>query len=759
MRTDELSTTVASWWRWPLLAGIVLLGTLGGMAASQYNEFTRASADVDHADAVTRAVDHLVSVLVDAETGYRGYLLTGNPVFLEPYRGIDLRAREALVALTSLLAGDTRRRDDLSRLSALVDERLAEMASNVALNDSGQREAALASIRTAAGKKLMDGIRLVGGTLKSEQRVRTANRAVQAASAARAARGFGIAAVVMVALLSLVGWAISRTMESRRQELVSATIARLEAERDATTSAADLAQSESFNRSLLDSSADCIAVLSAGGDVTFLNQAGLRLLRLPQDRAWQRAPFQTLWPDHVEAAAAATQAAIDGGEGRFLASHVDANLESRWWDVLVTPVRDADGRVTRLIATARDVTRQRQADQERQALLASERAARSEAERAARIKDDFVSTLSHELRTPLNAILGWVGVLRQDQQPETLAKAIDVIDRNSRRQSQMIDDLLDMGRILSGKMRLEVQRVELATVIEEAILSAQPSADGKGVRLLKTLGSAAIVRGDPGRLQQVVWNLLSNAIKFTPRGGQVQVTLRKVHSQVHIQVTDTGIGIAPDLVGEIFERFRQADASTTRRHGGLGLGLSIVKSLVELHGGSVDAASDGDNTGATFTVRLPLAIAAHGDSGVRLPAAATAPALTASLAGLRVLVLDDEEDARVVVTRLLEDAGAAVTAAGSAAEAERLLEEGLVPDVVVSDIGMPERDGYAFIQAVRNMPPPLRTVPAAALTALARLDDRKRALLSGFQTHLAKPVDPAELVATVASLAGRTGRA
>ena len=522
-------------------------------------------------------------------------------------------------------------------------------------------------------------------------------------------------------------------------------------------SAADLAQSESFNRSLLDSSADCIAVLTATGDVAFLNKAGLRQLHLPDDGAWQRMPFPALWPDHGAAATAAMQVAMSGGEGRFDASHDDAERLRRWWDVIVTPATDADGRVTRLIATARDVTRQRLADEERQVLLASERAARSEAERAARIKDDFVSTLSHELRTPLNAIVGWVGVLRQDQHPETLAKAIDVIDRNSRRQSQMIDDLLDMGRILSGKMRIEVQRVELATVIDEAILSAQPSAEAKGVRLLTTLGSAAIVRGDPGRLQQVVWNLVSNAIKFTPRGGQVQVTLHKVNSHVHVQVSDTGTGIAADLVPQIFDRFRQADASTTRRHGGLGLGLSIVKSLVELHGGSVDAARDGEHCGATFTVRLPLALASSpSGSGVKVPGAPLPNA--ASLTGLRVLVLDDEEDARDVVTRLLEDAGADVIAAGSAGDAERMLAEGLVPHVVVSDIGMPDRDGYAFIQALRNMPPPLGTVPAAALTALARLEDRKRALLSGFQTHLAKPVDPAELVATVASLAGRTGR-
>ena len=262
------------------------------------------------------------------------------------------------------------------------------------------------------------------------------------------------------------------------------------------------------------------------------------------------------------------------------------------------------------MTVSRDITEQKRAEQERALLLASERAARSEAERAARMKDDFVSTLSHELRTPLNAILGWIGVLKQQQQsPETLAKAIDVIDRNSRRQSQMVDDLLDVSRIMSGKLRLDVQRLDVASVIEEAVASAQPAADAKGVRLVKVLGSAAIVQGDPGRLQQVVWNLVSNAIKFTPRGGLVQVTLRKVNSHIHVQVSDSGQGIRADVLPHVFQRFRQGDASATRHHGGLGLGLAIVKNLVEMHGGSVEAASEGEGLGSVFTVRLPLALA------------------------------------------------------------------------------------------------------------------------------------------------------
>ena len=448
----------------------------------------------------------------------------------------------------------------------------------------------------------------------------------------------------------------------------------------------------------------------------------------------------------------AIRTALQTGEARFVGRSGGADEGASWWDVVVARVAWPRSDST-LVATARDITDQRRAEAERAALLALERTARSEAERAARAKDEFVSTLSHELRTPLNAILGWVGVLRRDQSPETLRKAVEVIERNSRRQAQMIDDLLDIGRILAGQLRLDVERVALPAVIEEAVLSAQPSADAKGVRLVTSLGSTAQVRGDRVRLQQVVWNLLSNAIKFTPRGGRVRVTLASVDSQVQVEVSDDGIGISASLLPHVFDRFRQEDGSTTRRHGGLGLGLSIVANLVELHGGTVEAASDGKAQGSRFTIRLPAAVAPMvGPVG---PAVHSVAMEGPPLLGLQVLVVDDEEDARDVVARLLGDAGATVTSSGSAVEALRLLKERLAPDVIVSDIGMPDHDGYAFIRDVRRLDEPAAHVPAAALSALARLEDRTQALTAGFQIHLSKPVDPEALVATVASLAGR----
>ncbi|HEY0338051.1 MAG TPA: PAS domain S-box protein [Burkholderiales bacterium] len=404
------------------------------------------------------------------------------------------------------------------------------------------------------------------------------------------------------------------------------------------------------------------------------------------------------------------------------------------------------------------------AAEERKQLLDSERAARAEAERASAMKDEFLATLSHELRTPLSAILGWSQVLRRGVRSERdLQQGLETIERNARIQTQLIEDLLDMSRITSGKLRLDIQPVEPVPFIEAAIETVRPSADAKGVRLEKMLDAAAgPISGDASRLQQVVWNLLSNAIKFTPKGGTVQVLLERVNSHVEISVADTGIGIAPEFVPHVFERFRQADASMTRSFGGLGLGLAIVKHLVELHGGTVNVKSPGEGLGTTFSVHLPVAVVHRSiDKGERLHPRAPKPLSMdfeyADLSGIKVLVVDDEADARGLIERVLTECNAHVTTAISADEALTLMERE-TPDVLVSDIGMPGVDGYEFLRRVRSMSHATAgRLPAIALTAFARSEDRTRALRAGFLVHVSKPVEPSELVATVASVAGRTG--
>jgi CheY-like chemotaxis protein len=402
-------------------------------------------------------------------------------------------------------------------------------------------------------------------------------------------------------------------------------------------------------------------------------------------------------------------------------------------------------------------------------LLESERAARSDAEYANRIKDEFLSTVSHELRTPLHAILGYAQLLLRGQiEEDKIGEGLTVIERNAKAQAQIVEDLLDMSRIISGKVRLNVVAVDVMQVIEAAVETVKPAADAKNIRIQTVLDPrSSAVLGDAGRLQQVVWNLLINAIKFTPKNGRVQIVLKRVDSHAEIRVTDSGQGISAEVLPFIFDRFRQGDATTSKRHGGLGLGLSIVKQLVELHGGTVTASSAGQDQGAQFIVQLPIQSVHSVDTAQLAPSRHHAevdgnghhdgpPPL--SLDGVRILVVDDEPDARALVRTLLGQYGAHVTLAGSVDEAQASFESDR-PDVILSDIGMPERDGYDLIRHIRSLSDGEGgNVPAVALTALARIDDRKRAMLAGFQSHVTKPVDAGELVAVIATLTGRTGR-
>jgi signal transduction histidine kinase/ActR/RegA family two-component response regulator len=425
-------------------------------------------------------------------------------------------------------------------------------------------------------------------------------------------------------------------------------------------------------------------------------------------------------------------------------------------DYSLRATKSGSDEVGRLVDSFNDMLAQ---IQERDSVLsqahANEREARRQAEEANRLKDEFLATLSHELRTPLNAILGWAQMLRSGRLDEaTTERAVETIERNAKAQAQLIADILDVSRIITGKLRLELGPVELPHVIEAALDSVRPAADAKEIHLAVRLDpQLPPLLGDANRLQQVVWNLLSNAIKFTPRGGRVEVELRQSGPGVEVRVSDTGIGIRPDFLPYVFDRFRQAESSTTRAHGGLGLGLSIVRHLVELHGGTVAVESPGEGQGTTFIVHLPVRSAALAVDRRQSHPAWSAPPLD----GLHVLVLEDEADTRELVTLTLTQGGAQVTAVPSAAEALAALDRSL-PDVLVSDIGVPGEDGYSLLRKLRAREPARGgLVPAVALTAYARTEDRLQAFTAGFQMHLAKPVDPAELVAVVASLAGRRG--
>ncbi|HEX8773230.1 MAG TPA: hybrid sensor histidine kinase/response regulator [Pyrinomonadaceae bacterium] len=403
----------------------------------------------------------------------------------------------------------------------------------------------------------------------------------------------------------------------------------------------------------------------------------------------------------------------------------------------------------------------RQRNQYEDEILHAKRAA----EEATLAKDEFLAVVSHELRTPLTAILGWARMLKAGELDETSSlRAMDIIERNAESQTQLIEDLLDFSRIISGKLRLDVRRVELVSIIEAAIDVMRPAADARGIRLQVVLDPrAGPVSGDPERLQQVLWNLLSNAIKFTPKGGRVQVRLARINSSVEITVSDTGQGISAEFLPYVFERFRQADHTTTRRFGGLGLGMAITKHILELHGGTIRAESPGEGQGATFILRLPVMIAHRAERSEAEAVAQRAvavedrerPAELVKLDGVRVLVVDDESDARDLLVTILTQRGAEVAAVSTAAAALEQLRLAK-PHLIVSDVEMPNEDGYSLIRKVRAFEGGLgERIPAIALTAHARSSDRLRALSAGYQMHIPKPVEPAELVIAISNLINR----
>ena len=414
----------------------------------------------------------------------------------------------------------------------------------------------------------------------------------------------------------------------------------------------------------------------------------------------------------------------------------------RWFMARAMPIRGDRGEITRWFGTCTDVDEQRRLAEARDALLAAERAARAQIERAMRHRDEFVATLAHELRTPLNAILGWTQMLRRPTSAEVLARGLEVIERNTRAQAQVISDLLDIGHITSGKIRLARKTVNMLGIVRAAVSIVRPAAEAKSVSIDAASEPGALVIGDEARLQQVTWNLLSNAVKFTPPGGTITVVAQRVDDRVELRVVDSGEGIAPEFLPFLFDRYRQGDASATRSYGGLGLGLSIAKHIVELHGGTIDAFSAGIGRGATFLVRL-----SHAELDDRTDAGRHADV---SLAGAHVLVVEDQPDGRELVSRIITERGGRVSTAVSAAEAiAQFTEE--PPDLVISDIAMPNMNGYELLTRLRALEEG-RRVPAIALTPYARAEDRTRSLRAGYQGHVPKPVDPAELLATVASL-------
>ena len=472
--------------------------------------------------------------------------------------------------------------------------------------------------------------------------------------------------------------------------------------------------------------------------------------------------WQFVFADDVDAVSLVTNRQREGVEVQGVLRNRNYTRDGsilfcEWYNSVL---HDDRGELVSVLSLVLDVTSRKAAEDDRAALLIRERDARRHAEEADRLKDEFLATLSHELRTPLTSILGWASMIRNGEvEGSNATRAIETIERNARSQARLIDDLLDVSRIITGNLRLDLHPLNLAPIVEGAIDALRPTADVKGIQIHTVTGGNCLVKGDPNRLRQVIWNLLSNSIKFTQRGGVVTINLMRVNGTVRLTVTDTGEGIAAEFLPYVFDRFRQAEGSISRKQGGLGLGLAVVRHLVELHGGGISAESGGLGQGSMFTVELPLAEErrdpARAEERRREVELRRSRKGAIRLDGVHVLLVEDDDDSRKLLGTMLQRYGARVTSTKSAAEALNVFSSN-VPDVLISDIGMPDEDGYEFIRKLRAFPPDkgART-PAIALTGYASRKDRERALNAGYDQHMAKPIEQADMIAAIARLIGR----
>jgi PAS domain S-box-containing protein len=699
---------------------------------------------------VLSELEDVMSTMDDAETGERGYLLTGEKSYLEPYQSAVGAIHARVEKLAQLTADNPDQQAHIPALEREIADRLYNLKNQIDRRKSGHADGARQIVMSDVGMSQMNDIRHDIAGMESEENDLLERQSEEAKASGRYSflTDF-VANLIACGLLSSVSYVVVSDVNARKRAEEA------------------LRQQREWLQVTLSSIGDAVIATDTNGDVTFLNPVAESLtgwkLEEAQGQSLRRV-FNIMNEQTRETVENPALRAIHEGLIVGLANHtvlIAKDGTEMPIDDSGAPIKGAEGKVIGAVLIFRDITERRLAEEERSTLLAGERAAREKAEAASRSKDEFVAMISHEIRSPLNSILGWAQLLRNGKfdQAET-ERATEIIVRNARAQSQLIEDLLDISRVITGKLTLNVRSVELAQIIDAAMDSIRPAAEAKSIQLQARLGSrGSLVSGDPNRLQQIVWNLLSNAVKFTPRHGRVEVSLRRVDSNFQITVSDSGVGISPEFLPFVFDRFSQANTTSERKYGGLGLGLAIVRHLVELHGGTAHADSPGEGQGATFTVTLPVKALREEMSELEpaTPSAEYADSLTDAimLDGLRVMIVDDEAETRDLLTAMLTRRGADVKACASAAEALEEIER-WCPSLLVSDIGMPGEDGYTLIGKLRALGPERGgSIPAVALTAYARSEDRMRALASGFQVHVPKPIEAGELVVVIASLAGR----
>jgi PAS domain S-box-containing protein len=709
---------------------VAVVGALGLLSLVRLRATLAVGDEARQTVQALRTIEVVLGRLRDLEAGQRGYLLTGDEGYLEPYIAGRARLPRDLRRLRRLLGSDPDQAVRMLQLEPLVAQKVTELELSLARRRTQGADAAMAIVRTDFGKGTMDAMRVMLTDMAREERARLRDQVAERARDARSTATAGLLGSAMAVLL-LVGSVLLLRRQVMEREL------------------AERATRESQQRLLvtLSSIGDAVIATDTAGRVTFMNPVARQLTGWSDVDAKGR-PLIDVFDVVNETSRARVENPVDKvlREGRIvgLANHtvlVARDGHELPIDDSAAPIRDGDGEIMGVVLVFRDVSDRKAAEETRD---------RYEESRAAnQAKDDFLAVLSHELRSPLNAMLGWVRLLqRPDRTTETIDRATEVLERNLGTQTRVINELLDVSRIVSGRLELALRPVRLTDIVRGALDSIRVAAEGRGLTLAASLPDDAtplVVRGDPDRLQQVLGNLLTNAVKFTPSGGRVDVTVSSDAADARIVVRDTGAGIAPAFLPHVFERFRQADSSASRAHGGLGLGLAIAHSLVERHGGTITAESEGTSRGAAFTVTLPLAtdqVIASLPTGIGETAAA--------VGDLAILLVDDDLDTLEALRLALESRGAHVRTAENVGAALAAWDAAR-PDILVSDISMPGENGYDLIRAIRARDG-VHT-PAVAITGLVAKEDRAAALAAGFDEHLSKPIDPESLVRAIGALA------
>jgi PAS domain S-box-containing protein len=761
----------------PLVFGIaiLLLAIVVYFAFRSMNSLTETLKFEKRTQEVLSQLDETLNLAVDAETGGRGFLITADDSFLEPYHQAEQKIDGNLEKLRALTAGNPSQNEKVSKLETLIRERIDLMRDAIELRrQKNSIEAVRERIGKGRGRDLMNEVRLLIDNLKTDEKNLLASREADLdRNLTTTYRMLYLASFAGILSLGFANLAVFREIGKRRKAENDLRDSNKDLEKRVEKRTHELSQtnvelkeqirqredSENRHRFALEAGNLGTWVFDTKANRAEVDERSLSLLGFSVEE-FDGNTFSRIHPEDV--------ARVEKLLHKSLRENKSFNAEFRvlrpdgkmlWSHFTGQTQIDENGEAYCIVGNCRDITESKEAETEREELLRKEQAARRDAEIANRLRDEFLATVSHELRAPLNSILGWGRLLEKGNLDEkTTQKALGTIVRNAESQNRLIDDLLDVSRIISGKLRLEILDVKPINIVEAAMETVRPAAEAKNIRLeIEEKHVVSHISGDPNRLQQVVWNLLSNAIKFTPNGGEVCVEIERVNGCVEIRVKDTGIGIGKEFLPYVFDRFRQADTSSIRKFGGLGLGLAIVRHITEMHGGTVSATSEGENQGATFIVSLPVVAALqNGAEFTDAPqsiASQSAPKL--SLDGLLILAVDDEEDTRQLLVQSLTFYGATVVTAKSAAEGLKALID-QTPDLLVSDIGMPDEDGYSLIRKIRALPDEQqKNVKAIALTAFTRAQDRMRALAAGYQNHVAKPVEPDELATVIASLTGR----